>query len=851
MSGEKKIVGLWRGVAETPSPTQPDVGDILPSDLSSAPSPRPVQSRHPNDRRQTSGTAVSDASAADIGSGIAGIDAPSGPAPAKPPHAASNADMADIPAQSSAPQSNADTFGPHHVYDVADQDWSMTSDHKASRGFSSVAPAVAALAAISWCAFTYYAASDGFAAAPALSDWPLLIAAMAAPMALGLMLWLIISQSSPAAQTRFLRAAADLRAENAALNQSMASLSRHLADARQQLSEQAHLVQQLGLDAVLRMNDSSGKLADHAAQIANASKTLSGSADGAFQRMDGLLSGLPRVDDVAQRLAQNFREAGLAAHQHGAQLEAQIASLGDSSDKAARQSDVAVATLRDAIDTLQSLSQDTENGLVSASEKVAEVQSGALSAMSRGTAAIHKELDDSTQALSTRMEAMWQSFRHGVDDASAHLDRQISQAQMGGRELTSQFASHADQSTALAAQMQQLVEGVSERLSEVDTMVTGSSARIERAIDSVKTKLDAFSADVGGSNRSAQQLVQHSDALLLALDSVTRELDETLPLAFQRLNDHEKSAETALSRLKPLLEASELVAQSTLSHIHSAEKALQGNEAQLNQQASQQEMMAGQWQETLTNTEQALRALTEQAERFAGDSGAQMIHALQQVRDSAEDIAQNARESFATLSEQSRQSLKDHGQSAVDEAFRTEMLAQLESIELASHRAVAAANNASERLTHRLGEIIEASEKVEQRTAEAEQAIAASDRDTLAKQVSLLTEALKSTAIDMTKILSADVSDQAWESYLRGDRSVFARRAVKLLDHGETREILRLYQNDGAFHAAVNQFIHDFEAMLRLLMNARDGSAISVTLLSSDIGKIYVALAQSIDRLRN
>ena len=42
----------------------------------------------------------------------------------------------------------------------------------------------------------------------------------------------------------------------------------------------------------------------------------------------------------------------------------------------------------------------------------------------------------------------------------------------------------------------------------------------------------------------------------------------------------------------------------------------------------------------------------------------------------------------------------------------------------------------------------------------------------------------------------------------------------------------------------------DFEAMLRLLSGARDGSAISVTLLSSDIGKLYVALAQAIDRLR-
>src|SRR3546814_4958051 len=69
--------------------------------------------------------------------------------------------------------------------------------------------------------------------------------------------------------------------------------------------------------------------------------------------------------------------------------------------------------------------------------------------------------------------------------------------------------------------------------------------------------------------------------------------------------------------------------------------------------------------------------------------------------------------------------------------------------------------------------IMDTSASVEQRAIEAEQAIAASDRDSLAKQVGLLTEALKSTAIDVTKILSQEVSDTAWDAYLKGDRGIF------------------------------------------------------------------------------
>ena len=38
---------------------------------------------------------------------------------------------------------------------------------------------------------------------------------------------------------------------------------------------------------------------------------------------------------------------------------------------------------------------------------------------------------------------------------------------------------------------------------------------------------------------------------------------------------------------------------------------------------------------------------------------------------------------------------------------------------------------------------------------------------------------------------------------------------------------------------------------LRTMLSTRDGHTIGVTLLSSDMGKLYVALAQAIERLRD
>ena len=98
--------------------------------------------------------------------------------------------------------------------------------------------------------------------------------------------------------------------------------------------------------------------------------------------------------------------------------------------------------------------------------------------------------------------------------------------------------------------------------------------------------------------------------------------------------------------------------------------------------------------------------------------------------------------------------------------------------------------------------------------------------------------------------MSNEVTDTAWNAYLKGDRGVFTRRAVRLLDSSEAKIIVRHYDEDSDFREHVNRYVHDFEAIMRLLLSTRDGNAIGVTLLSSDIGKLYVALAQAIERLR-
>jgi hypothetical protein len=788
MTGDKKIVGLWRDSATI----------------------------------QESGTAAS--------------------ADAAPPETA-RAPEAEAPAE-------RDWLDMSSLTDIPDSDDMQDDSAAPSAWRDRVAPALLILLGIGWTGFAIAVATDGLTRGPALTEWSALIATIAMPLTLLAVLWMTLLRSSRSEQARFARVASALRDENIALNQSMHSLGLHLADAQKQLGEQARIVQQLGFDTVARLGESSDKLASNASVIANAHDQLARSGDVALQRMDGLLAGLPRIDDVAQRLAVNFREAGLVAHQQGASLEAKLAALGEEAAKAAQTGQASTATMLEAIVALQEQVKEAESGLIGASTQVSAAHDAALARMVRVGAAARDDMTSTVTAVTGQMDESWRLFRDGVDSAAAQMDGKLAAARDAGEAMGALLAAHADASDALATRITAHVADVAQQLEVLDVSVSASTGVIGRAIDDTKAQLSAFLQEVQSGNASAHQLISHAESLLLALDAVTRELDETLPHALDRMTSHGKATQAGLSQLRPMLEASELVAQSTMSHVNAVQSTLKANEDQMAGHAASQQQLADRINGSLAEAETALAKLRDGADEFAEQGGARMIATLSDVRATADSAADEARQTLEKLVAGAREAMQATATEAIDAAFKNEIMAQLTAIEEASARAVSAANGAADRLMRQLITIMDTSASVEARVAEAEQAISASGRDSLAKQVGLLTEALKSTAIDVTKILSSEVSDTAWDAYLKGDRGVFARRAVKLIESGEAKEILRLYQNDDGFHASVNQFIHDFEAMLRLLIGARDGSAISVTLLSSDIGKLYVALAQAIDRLR-
>lgn len=188
---------------------------------------------------------------------------------------------------------------------------------------------------------------------------------------------------------------------------------------------------------------------------------------------------------------------------------------------------------------------------------------------------------------------------------------------------------------------------------------------------------------------------------------------------------------------------------------------------------------------------------------------------------------------------------------AIDEALRERLTETLANLEREAGRAAGASRDAAAQLRDQLAKVDELTRNLESRVAHARSSAEEQANNDFSRRVALISESLNSNAIDIGKALSTEVTDTAWTSYLRGDRGIFTRRAVRLLDTTELREIAELYDADPDFREHVSRYIHDFEAMLRTLLSTRDGNVLGVTVLSSDMGKLYVALAQAIERLRD
>lgn len=538
-----------------------------------------------------------------------------------------------------------------------------------------------------------------------------------------------------------------------------------------------------------------------------------------------------------------------------ASLRARLTAVRDESSAISR-------SLREgegaALDAWRSSVGKLEDDLRQAIAKVGDIDEQAMEAARQRLAALAAEADE----LDARMAERDRLFVEEVDKRRADFEvrhsefseRLVNQMAALDGEIDSRRAAQEAQSRQLVLHSETIatqLEQFSLRMQDVAAQGGAAEAAIAASLTTLAEKLTASREALGGTGTAIAELTDSSVRLLELIQASVEHSANDLPAAISVGESRLIELEGRTAAVRTLAEEAQTHGASLSDYVIKSQGGLTASIEQVQAFHADFAAKAGSQVATVAELRQSLDAVRQESLAVAEQAQGQLSQAIAQLNTSARAAVSGIEEMSAKSIQALAARLGEESREAIDKAMRTRAAEVAGQLEQATAHAAGASREAAVQLRDQLAKVNELAGNLERRVAHARSRAEEQVDNDFARRVALITESLNSNAIDISRAMDADVSDTAWASYLKGDRGIFTRRAVRLLDTPETKAVAQLYESDRAFRDNVSRYIHDFEAMLRQLLSTRDGHALGVTLLSSDMGKLYVALAQSIERLRN
>jgi hypothetical protein len=639
--------------------------------------------------------------------------------------------------------------------------------------------------------------------------------------------------------TRFGKVAGRLRIESDALAARMRAVNGEISLAREFLSQNARELETVGRQSSQKLIESAQMLSAALADSDEKSKKLEAVSQAAITNLEHLRKHLPVVTSAAKDVTNQIGSAGNNAQ---VQIKSLIASLERVSD--------AGKSVNAYIDNVETRADDL-------SVRLEQSLSGSAKLLDDKSA---EALDRSAQ-MATLMDSAAQAISSGIAQASGDIDTILagSQAkiQTSLSDLRGALSEIEAQSQQEDARVRTIITAITAHIqtsaahiAEVDKAATDQTSKLAFVVTALGESTRSVGSALSDNQVIAADLITQSDRLNALLGAANDEIGQNIPAAMDNLNvrmtESISHVQSALSNAETL----DSLSDGVLEKLAKIELSIAAQHDAVGALTAESDVHFAARHEQVDALGAALKQTHALLEEMSGEANDRLVSSLLRVRETTRAAAESSRkildEELAHIADQ----LTEQSRVALANALDAQVASMNEAVQEAIARNIELSEVASSLAARQLGELEEMTISLEGRIADTKNNFESVQEDSLARRMVVLTESLNSTAIDVTKILSNEVTDTAWNAYLKGDRGVFTRRAVRLLDSSEAKIIVRHYGEDSDFREHVNRYVHDFEAIMRLLLSTRDGNAIGVTLLSSDIGKLYVALAQAIERLR-
>jgi DNA repair exonuclease SbcCD ATPase subunit len=756
------------------------------------------------------------------------------------------------PAQDAAASSNLLSSSVDFVEPSFDEEqWLQQAAEERGAGGRQVLGIALIILAGLWLGYSAWSAGRTLAgqplSSPLIAQW---VAVAAGPLALMGLVWLMFGRTRRKEAERFTRSVMTMRSEARSLEGLLQVLSQRINDSRSELSMISQHLMKLGDDATGKLGGITREFDSSSEKLRLHGEALDRAAEAARNDIAVLLDDLPRAEQTARSVADQIRSIGSESAAKAEAFGQQVNKLADRTRSADEL--VAEATARLAA-------------------RLAEIETaGAAAASSVGEA--ERAYSGTLDALLERTSSTLEQIRTGIDVQAAAVASLVAQASAGigkaGADAAESLAANLDHANnsleGLSARVaeqdrasQQMIAEIERGLALIDERFTELAAngdeRANRFLESLtraRAELDTLAGQAGTQDNAIGSLAERTATLRESIERLAAEIRENVgPAIGEAQGGADRLVEIAATARPEIIWLRDATAE--------ASEKLSATGAEIAEQRERFSTLLANVdhgvedaQSKLAELASTLAQVEREAASLSNETGPALVASLVQVKEAAAHAADRAREAITSVIPETAGKLSEEAAQALERVIRESIEDRLRDVEHVAARAVESARSASDRLTQQMFTLGQTASALEAHIEQTSKEQREKDSEAFAKRVALLIDSMHSAAIDVGKIMADEIDDKAWNSYLKGNRGVFTSRAVRLIGGSETRAIRVHYESDGEFQRSVNRYVADFESMLRRVLAERDGGMIAVTLMSSDMGKLYAALSQAIDKLR-
>ena len=756
------------------------------------------------------------------------------------------------PAQNAAEPTNLLGSSVDFVEPTFDEEqWrEQNAEERGAGGRQVLGVALGALAA-AWLAYSAWSAGRTLAgqslSSPQIAQW---VAVAAGPLALMGLVWLMFGRTRRKEAERFTRSVITMRSEARSLDALLEVLSQRIADSRSELTSMSQHLMQLGDDATGKLGGITREFDSSSEKLKLHGDALDRAAEAARNDIAVLLEDLPRAEQTARAVAEQIRSVGSESAAKAEAFGQQVGKLADRT----RSADELVA---EATNRLAARLSEIEIASTAAAARVGEAEtaySGTLDTLLGRTSAtleqIRSGIDVQAAAVSALVEQASAGFGKAGVVAAESLAANINQASNSLEGLSARVAEQDRASQRMIAEIDRGLALIDQRFTELATNGDERANHFLASLTRARAELDTLAAQAGTQDSAIGSLAERTVALHASIEKLATEIREGVGMAIGEAQGDADRLAKAAANAKPdiswlrdaTLEASEKLS-ATGAEIAEQRERFAALLSTVDDGVEDAQSKLAQLASTLAQVER-------EATSLSSETGPALVASLVQVKEAAAHAAERAREAIQSVIPESAGKLSEEAARALERVIRESIEDRLRDVENVAARAVDSARSASDRLTQQMITIGQTASALEAHIEQTSKEQREKDSEAFAKRVSLLIDSMHSAAIDVGKIMADEIDDKAWNSYIKGNRGVFTSRAVRLIGGSEARAIRAHYESDSEFQRSVNRYVADFEAMLRRVLAERDGGMIAVTLMSSDMGKLYASLAQAINKLR-